>query len=93
MLRDVGIVPSNGESFCLEEKVGPVQIWIEDAERLMIWLRTPPILKAGSKQYTETWNSLIVTSAIIFEIKAGTTQVEANAPGTVIFDNFLATTP
>ena len=43
VLRDVGIVPPNGESFCLEEKVGPVQIWIEDAERPMIWLRTPPI--------------------------------------------------
>jgi trans-2,3-dihydro-3-hydroxyanthranilate isomerase len=43
VLRDAGIVPSDGESFCLEEKVGPVQIWIEDAERSMIWLRTPPI--------------------------------------------------
>ncbi len=43
VLRDVGIVRSNGESFCLEEKVGPVQIWIEDSERPMIWLRTPPI--------------------------------------------------
>lgn len=46
-----------------------------------------------TQQYTETWNALVDTSAIIFEIKAGTTQVEANAPGTVIFDNFLATTP
>lgn len=46
-----------------------------------------------TQQYTETWNSLIVTSAIIFEIKAGTSQVEANSPGTVIFDNFLAATP
>ena len=46
-----------------------------------------------TQQYTETWNSLVDTSAIIFEIKAGTSQVEANAPGTVIFDNFLATTP
>jgi hypothetical protein len=27
------------------------------------------------------------------EIKAGTSQVEANAPGTVIFDNFLEATP
>ena len=46
-----------------------------------------------TQQYTETWNSLIVNSAIIFELKAGTTQVEANAPGTVIFDNFDAATP
>src|SRR4030095_11781842 len=43
VLRDVGIVPSNGESFCLEEKVGPVQILIGDADCPMIWLRTPPI--------------------------------------------------
>jgi hypothetical protein len=46
-----------------------------------------------TQQYTETWNSGVVTSAIIFEIKAGTNQVEANSPGTVIFDNFLAATP
>lgn len=46
-----------------------------------------------TQQYTESWNSLIDTSAIIFELKAGTTQVEANAPGTVIFDNFDAATP
>lgn len=46
-----------------------------------------------TQQYTETWNSLINTSAIIFELKAGTSQVEANAPGTVIFDNFDAGTP
>lgn len=46
-----------------------------------------------TQQYSEPWNSLIITSAIIFELKAGTSQVEANAPGTVIFDNFLAATP
>jgi len=43
VLRNEGVLPTNCESFCLEEKVGPVQIWIEDAERPMIWLRTPPI--------------------------------------------------
>jgi len=43
VLRDAGLLPTNCESFCLEEKVGPVQIWIEDGERPMIWLRTPPI--------------------------------------------------
>jgi hypothetical protein len=41
-----------------------------------------------TQQYTETWNSSISTSAIIFEVKGGTFQVEANAPGKVIFDNF-----
>ena len=43
VLRDAGILPTNCESFCLEEKVGPVEIWIEDGERPMIWLRTPQI--------------------------------------------------
>lgn len=43
VLREAGILPSNCESFCLEEKVGPVQIWIEEGERPMIWLRTPQI--------------------------------------------------
>ena len=46
-----------------------------------------------TQQYSESWNPLIDTSAIIFEISAGTSQVEANAPGTVIFDNFDAANP
>lgn len=46
-----------------------------------------------TQQYSEPWDSSINTSAIIFEIKAGTSQVEANSPGTVIFDNFVAATP
>src|SRR5215510_11055872 len=41
-----------------------------------------------TQQYTETWNSSISTSSIIFELKAGTWQVETNQPGTIIFDNF-----
>ena len=43
-----------------------------------------------TQQYREAWSVSIPTSAIIFELKAGTKQVEANAPGTVIFDNFVA---
>jgi endonuclease/exonuclease/phosphatase family metal-dependent hydrolase len=46
-----------------------------------------------TQQYTETWNSSISTSSIIFELKAGTWQTETNAPGTVIFDNFSVATP
>jgi endonuclease/exonuclease/phosphatase family metal-dependent hydrolase len=46
-----------------------------------------------TQQYSETWNSSISTSSIIFELKAGTFQSETNAPGTVIFDNFHAATP
>ena len=46
-----------------------------------------------TQQYSEIWDPLISTAAIIFELKAGTSQVEANAPGRVIFDNFVAATP
>lgn len=42
VLLDEGAI-HNHNSFCLEEKVGPVQIWVEHGERPMIWLRTPPI--------------------------------------------------
>jgi len=42
VLLDEGAI-HNHDSFCLEEKVGPVQIWVEHGERPMIWLRTPPI--------------------------------------------------
>src|SRR5687767_9213106 len=45
------------------------------------------------ERYTETWHSSISTSAIRFELKGGTWQVEANAPGKVIFDNFHAAVP
>ena len=46
-----------------------------------------------TQQYTETWNSNIDTTLTYFEVKGGTFQVEANAPGKVIFDNFVAETP
>jgi trans-2,3-dihydro-3-hydroxyanthranilate isomerase len=42
VLLDEGAI-HNHDSFCLEEKVGPVQIWVEHGERPMIWLLTPPI--------------------------------------------------
>jgi len=42
VLLDDGAI-HNHDSFYLEEKVGPVQIWVEHGERPMIWLRTPPI--------------------------------------------------
>jgi hypothetical protein len=45
------------------------------------------------QRFTETWNSSISTAAIIFELKGGTSQVEANPPGTVIFDNFRVAIP
>ena len=42
VLLDEGTI-NNHDSFCLEEKIGPVQIWVEHEKRPMIWLRTPPI--------------------------------------------------
>ena len=42
VLLDEGAI-RNRDSFCLEEKIGPVQIWVEHGERPMIWLLTPPI--------------------------------------------------
>lgn len=46
-----------------------------------------------TQQYTETWNPSIATTGILFEVKGGTSQVEANAPDKVIFDNFKAAIP
>jgi len=43
-----------------------------------------------TQQYSEIWSSSIPTTGIYFEVKGGTFQTEANAPGKVIFDNFQA---
>jgi trans-2,3-dihydro-3-hydroxyanthranilate isomerase len=45
VLLKSGIVPSDGEHFVLEEKIGPVAVRIEKGERPLIWLTTPPIEK------------------------------------------------
>jgi phosphatidylserine/phosphatidylglycerophosphate/cardiolipin synthase-like enzyme len=43
---------------------------------------------------TQAWDTAAVPLAVVaFELKAGTWQVEATAPGTVIFDNFKAAKP
>ncbi|MCA1579188.1 MAG: hypothetical protein LC794_17705 [Acidobacteria bacterium] len=42
------------------------------------------------QRYSEIWNASVSLGAIIFEVKGGTWQIEANAPGKVIFDNFRA---
>jgi subtilisin-like proprotein convertase family protein len=41
-------------------------------------------------RYTEPWNSSIPLATTRFELKGGTWQPETNAPGKVVFDNFLA---
>jgi trans-2,3-dihydro-3-hydroxyanthranilate isomerase len=43
VLLNEGRVLQKCEPFFLDEKIGPVQIWIETGVRPMIWLRTPPI--------------------------------------------------
>lgn len=45
VVRERGIVPRTASQFVLEEKVGPVKVRVEGAERPMIWLETPPIAK------------------------------------------------
>jgi hypothetical protein len=41
-----------------------------------------------TQRYTETWNTSISLSSIIFEVKGGTSVIQQSAPGKVIFDNF-----
>lgn len=45
-------------------------------------------------QASEAWNNAAVpVTAVLFELKAGTWQVETIAPGSVTFDNFRAARP
>ena len=45
-------------------------------------------------RYSEPWDSVAVPLAgVLFELKAGTWQVETIAPGSVVFDNFRAARP
>jgi hypothetical protein len=44
--------------------------------------------------HAQAWNtSAVPLGSMLFEIKGGTWKAEANAPGTVIFDNFRAARP
>jgi hypothetical protein len=45
-------------------------------------------------RYFEPWNvGSIPLNTILFELKAGTWQIELNAPGVVVFDNFRVARP
>ena len=46
--RERGIVPRDAPAFVLEEKVGPVKVRVDGAERPMIWLETPPITRGAT---------------------------------------------
>ena len=46
-----------------------------------------------TQRFSKQWSTSVNLSAIQFELKGGTWQVEANAPGTAIFDNFRAARP
>ncbi len=50
VLMDEGLV-NNSERFVLEEKVGPVPVRVENGERPLIWLRTPPISDGATFDY------------------------------------------
>jgi hypothetical protein len=43
-----------------------------------------------TQRHSETWNAAVNLATVLFELKGGTWQVEANTPGTVSFDNFKA---
>ena len=45
---------------------------------------------AWTPQYSQIWSSAVSLTSILFEVKGGTSAAETVAPGTVIFDNFLA---
>jgi hypothetical protein len=54
-----------------------------------------PLLSGSwTAHYSEPWNNAAVpVTSVMFELKAGTWQVESIAPGTVVFDNFRAARP
>ncbi|HEX6730192.1 MAG TPA: hypothetical protein VF074_09290, partial [Pyrinomonadaceae bacterium] len=43
-----------------------------------------------TQQYSQLWSSAVTLTSLLFEVKGGTWQAEANAAGKVIFDNILA---
>jgi trans-2,3-dihydro-3-hydroxyanthranilate isomerase len=43
VVRKQGLVPHDCVELRLEEKIGPVQVFVDDEARPMFWLRTPPI--------------------------------------------------
>src|SRR5580693_5007063 len=43
VLLEEGLVPKEPGNFLLEEKVGPVAVRVEQGDRPLIWLKTPPI--------------------------------------------------
>jgi hypothetical protein len=43
------------------------------------------------QQYAQIWSSGIQITAIVFELKGGTSVSEGSAPGKVVFDSFSAT--
>jgi len=44
--------------------------------------------------HSEPWdNTAVPLAGVLLELKAGTWQVESNAPGAIVFDNFRAARP
>ena len=64
-----------------------------DAATNSVVLETAPTTGTGpgtwAVRHSESWNSSVELSTIQLELKGGTWQSESNAPGKVIFDNFL----
>ena len=51
--------------------------------------------QAGSwvVRYSERWDASVPLTSVLFELKAGTWQVESLSPGPVVFDNFRVVRP
>ena len=58
VLLEEGLVPKEAGHFLLEEKVGPVAIRVEEDDRPLIWMKTPPI------QFGRTYDSAVCARAL-----------------------------
>ncbi len=68
-----------------------------DSANNMVIFETAPdnagVPGAWTQRHSEPWSASVNLAVVQFELKGGTWQVEANAPGKVIFDNFKAARP
>jgi len=68
VLLDEKRVPQGCEFFSLEEKVGPVRIWVENGAPPMIWLRTPPISEGRLYERSLCAHALGLESADLLDV-------------------------
>jgi hypothetical protein len=67
----------------------------DPATNSVVWATAPAsggAPGAFTPLYSETWNASVPLTALYFELKGGTSNLQTS-PGTVIFDNFRAAKP